>query len=67
MWDFLFIYSTEMHCVILVACINFIFQAMKKMSSTDTPLNTVARMQEKQKTLQSAYIVLSGGSKTMTA
>ncbi|XP_063958840.1 U4/U6.U5 tri-snRNP-associated protein 1-like [Lytechinus pictus] len=42
-------------------------EAMKKMSSTDTPLNTVARMQEKQKNLQSAYIVLSGGSKTMTA
>ncbi|XP_030854744.1 U4/U6.U5 tri-snRNP-associated protein 1 [Strongylocentrotus purpuratus] len=42
-------------------------EAMKKMSSTDTPLHTVARMQEKQKNLQSAHIVLSGGSKTMTA
>jgi U4/U6.U5 tri-snRNP-associated protein 1 len=34
-------------------------EAMKKMSSTDTPLNTVALMAEKQKRLQQPYVVLS--------
>lgn len=41
-------------------------QAMKKMSSTDTPLHTVARMQEKQREMQTPYIVLSGGGKNLT-
>lgn len=36
---------------------------MKKMSSTDTPLNTLALLQEKQKETHSAYIVLSGAKK----
>lgn len=40
-------------------------EAMKKMSSTDTPLHTVARMQEKQKEMQTPYIVLSGGGKNL--
>lgn len=31
------------------------------MSSTDTPLNTVKLLQDKQKELQKPYIVLSGG------
>ena len=39
---------------------------MMTMSSTDTPLNTVARLREKQAREQSAYIVLSGGNKTLT-
>ncbi|XP_037077289.1 U4/U6.U5 tri-snRNP-associated protein 1-like [Pollicipes pollicipes] len=33
---------------------------MAQMNSTDTPLNTLARLQEKQKELQSPYVVLSG-------
>ncbi|XP_071832994.1 U4/U6.U5 tri-snRNP-associated protein 1-like [Apostichopus japonicus] len=41
-------------------------EAMKKMSSTDTPLHTVARMQEKQREMQTPYIVLSGGGKNLT-
>lgn len=39
---------------------------LKQMSSTDTPLNTVKLLQAKQKEMQSPYIVLSGGSKTLT-
>ncbi|XP_022087615.1 U4/U6.U5 tri-snRNP-associated protein 1-like [Acanthaster planci] len=42
-------------------------EAMKKMSSTDTPLNTVAMMKQKQQQTQSPYILLSGGSKSLTA
>ena len=38
--------------------------AMKYMNSTDTPLNTVAMMQKKQKSESTPYIVLSGGGKT---
>ncbi|XP_070576696.1 U4/U6.U5 tri-snRNP-associated protein 1-like isoform X2 [Ptychodera flava] len=38
---------------------------MLQMSSTDTPLNTVARLQEKQKQLQTPFLVLSGGGKTL--
>jgi len=40
---------------------------MKRMSSTDTPLNTLSLLQDKQRTEQSPYIVLSGGSKGLTA
>lgn len=40
---------------------------MMTMNSNDTPLNTVARLKEKQVREQSAYIVLSGGNKTLTA
>nr|XP_015910783.2 U4/U6.U5 tri-snRNP-associated protein 1 isoform X2 [Parasteatoda tepidariorum] len=39
---------------------------LKQMSSTDTPLNTVKLLQQKQKETQSPYIVLSGGHKTLT-
>ncbi|XP_055949942.1 U4/U6.U5 tri-snRNP-associated protein 1-like isoform X2 [Argiope bruennichi] len=39
---------------------------LKQMSSTDTPLNTVKLLQQKQKETQSPYIVLSGGNKTLT-
>lgn len=39
---------------------------MMTMSSTDTPLNTLARLQERQAKEKSAYVVLSGGSKTLT-
>ncbi|XP_033632494.1 U4/U6.U5 tri-snRNP-associated protein 1-like [Asterias rubens] len=42
-------------------------EAMKKMSSTDTPLNTVSMMKLKQKQTQSPFILLSGGSKSLTA
>ncbi|XP_075555996.1 U4/U6.U5 tri-snRNP-associated protein 1 [Dermacentor variabilis] len=38
---------------------------LKQMSSTDTPLNTLKLLQEKQKELQSPYILLSGGSKAL--
>ncbi|KAL1447956.1 hypothetical protein MTO96_006530 [Rhipicephalus appendiculatus] len=38
---------------------------LKKMSSTDTPLSTLKLLQEKQKELQSPYILLSGGSKAL--
>jgi U4/U6.U5 tri-snRNP-associated protein 1 len=34
-------------------------ESMNKMSSVDTPLNTVAMLVEKQKKLQQAYVVLS--------
>ena len=34
-------------------------EAMNKMSSGDTPLNTVALLREKQKKLQQPYVVLS--------
>ena len=34
---------------------------MRSMSSTDTPLNTVHLLQEKQKANKLPYIVLSGG------
>jgi len=33
---------------------------MNRMSSTDTPLNTLKKLQDKQKELQSPYVVLSG-------
>lgn len=36
---------------------------MKQMSSTDTPLNTLSLLQDKQRTEQSPFIVLSGGSR----
>ena len=39
---------------------------MMTMSSTDTPLNTLARLQERQAKEKSAYVVLSGGNKTLT-
>jgi len=34
------------------------------MSSTDTPLNTLKMLQDKQKELQSPFIILTGGLKT---
>lgn len=42
----------------------FLFQLMKKMSSTDTPLGTLNMLQAKQKEIQSPYIVLSGSKHT---
>uniref|UniRef100_A0A6Q2YCD1 Spliceosome associated factor 1, recruiter of U4/U6.U5 tri-snRNP n=1 Tax=Esox lucius TaxID=8010 RepID=A0A6Q2YCD1_ESOLU len=38
---------------------------LKKMSSSDTPLGTVALLQEKQKSQKTPYIVLSGSGKSM--
>lgn len=38
--------------------------AMRHMNSTDTPLNTVAMMREKQRSQSTPYIVLSGGGQT---
>lgn len=35
---------------------------MAQMTSTDTPLSTLSRLQEKQKQLQSPFVVLSGNS-----
>lgn len=40
-------------------------QLLKKMSSSDTPLGTVALLQEKQKAQKTPYIVLSGSGKSM--
>ncbi|XP_043929722.1 U4/U6.U5 tri-snRNP-associated protein 1 [Protopterus annectens] len=40
---------------------------LKKMSSSDTPLGTVALLQEKQKSQKTPYIILSGSGKSMTA
>ncbi|XP_033825676.1 U4/U6.U5 tri-snRNP-associated protein 1 [Periophthalmus magnuspinnatus] len=40
---------------------------LKKMSSSDTPLGTVALLQEKQKSQKTPYIVLSGTGKSMNA
>jgi len=40
---------------------------MAKMSSTDTPLNTLSLLQDKQRSEQSPFIVLSGGSRGLTA
>lgn len=37
------------------------------MSSSDTPLGTVALLQEKQKSQKTPYIVLSGSGKSMNA
>ncbi|XP_033123478.1 U4/U6.U5 tri-snRNP-associated protein 1-like [Anneissia japonica] len=43
-------------------------QALLKMSSVDTPLGTVAMLQEKQRVMQSPYIMLSGsGSNVLNA
>lgn len=38
---------------------------LKKMSSSDTPLGTVALLQEKQRAQKTPYIVLSGSGKSM--
>ncbi|XP_065845121.1 U4/U6.U5 tri-snRNP-associated protein 1-like [Oscarella lobularis] len=38
-------------------------EMLKKMSCTDTPLNTVAMMQEKQKQSHAPFVVLSGGAR----
>ena len=42
--------------------VDFKDQAMLRMSSTDTPLNTVEMMRRKQKQTASAFISLTGGS-----
>ena len=47
------------YCEIIVLLLLF-FQLMKRMSSTDTPLNTVALLREKQTQEKTPYIVLSG-------
>uniref|UniRef100_A0A9J8BGF3 U4/U6.U5 tri-snRNP-associated protein 1 n=2 Tax=Cyprinus carpio TaxID=7962 RepID=A0A9J8BGF3_CYPCA len=44
-----------------------LFHLLKKMSSSDTPLGTVALLQEKQKSQKTPYIVLSGSGKSMNA
>ncbi|XP_054154398.1 U4/U6.U5 tri-snRNP-associated protein 1-like [Oppia nitens] len=38
---------------------------LQQMSSTDTPLNTLKMLTEKQKELQTPYLVLTGGQKTL--
>lgn len=48
----------------LVMCF---FQFMNKASSVDTPLNTLAMLQSKQKKSQTPYILISGGSQSMLA
>ncbi|KAM6389940.1 U4/U6.U5 tri-snRNP-associated protein 1 [Rhynochetos jubatus] len=40
---------------------------LKKMSSSDTPLGTVALLQEKQRAQKTPYLVLSGSGKSMNA
>lgn len=51
-------------CPVLTGCCP---QLLKKMSSSDTPLGTVALLQEKQKAQKTPYIVLSGSGKSMNA
>ena len=46
---------------------NFNLQFMNKASSVDTPLNTLAMLQSKQKKSQTPYILISGGSQSMLA
>lgn len=41
-------------------------QALQKMNSGDTPLNTAALLIEKQKTAQSPFVILSGGGQTFS-
>ena len=41
-------------------------QALQKMNSGDTPLNTTALLIEKQKTAQSPYVILSGAGQTFS-
>jgi len=38
---------------------------MEKMSSTDTPLNTLSKLQSKTKELATPYLVLSGNKHSM--
>ncbi|XP_010219728.1 PREDICTED: U4/U6.U5 tri-snRNP-associated protein 1, partial [Tinamus guttatus] len=40
---------------------------LKRMSSSDTPLGTVALLQEKQRAQKTPYVVLSGSGKSMNA
>lgn len=40
---------------------------MKKMSSTDTPLGTLALLQARQKEAQAAFVVLSGAKQPRNA
>jgi len=48
--------------LIMMSCCNvWCEQLMRSMSSTDTPLNTVHLLQEKQRADKQPYIVLSGG------
>ena len=42
------------------------FQALQKMNSGDTPLNTAALLIEKQKNAQSPFVILSGGGQTFS-
>lgn len=51
----------------LTFCLFVFLQLLKKMSSSDTPLGTVALLQEKQKSQKTPYIVLSGSGKSMNA
>ena len=41
-------------------------QALQKMNSGDTPLNTTALLIEKQKSAQSPYVILSGGGQAFS-
>ena len=40
---------------------------MEKMNSTDTPLNTLEKLQAKTKEMASPYIVLSGNKDKVTS
>lgn len=64
---------TYINRILTVAVLNIpstnypnVFQLMKKMSSTDTPLSTLNMLQAKQKETQSPYVVLSGGKQANT-
>lgn len=46
--------------IFILIILIFLLQLMKKMSSTDTPLGTLALLQARQKEAQAAFVVLSG-------
>ena len=48
------------------SCCGSCFQALQKMNSGDTPLNTAALLIEKQKNAQSPFVILSGGGQTFS-
>ena len=52
--------------LIQLVCYRLRLQALQKMNSGDTPLNTTALLIEKQKTAQSPYVILSGAGQTFS-
>ena len=57
-WKAPLVHITKLVCLRL--------QALQKMNSGDTPLNTTALLIEKQKTAQSPFVILSGAGQTFS-